>query len=146
MVCRNCGNETGGRYDCLACGYDPTKDDPAVKKIVKPMPTEVTPPPIEILLKKKANVPAILGFVFSILMLIPIPVVGWITCPTSYLVSLILTIVGFTKVKKCRSGRAFSVVSLILCILLTLLVVALVILIVALGGMGVFVELFEQYA
>ena len=139
MVCRNCGNEIGSRRDCGICGYDPAKDDPGAKKNVNAPPAAVKLPPIEVVLKKRVNVPAILGFVFSLLMWIPIPVVGWATCPSCFLVSSILTIIGFAKAKACRSGRGFSIVSLIFCILFALVVIALIVLIV-LATMGIIAE------
>lgn len=141
MVCRNCGNETGTRQDCTACGFDPTKDDPAVQKRANNRPAEVALPPIEVVLKKKANVPAIIGFVCSILMYIPIPVVGWFTGPAFYIAAAILAIIGFVKAKACRSGRGFAIVTLILCVLLVLLIVGTVLLVIALGGMGILAEL-----
>lgn len=141
MVCRNCGNETGTRRDCTACGFDPTKDDPAVQKRANNLPTKVTLPPIEVVLKKKANIPAIIGFVCSILMYIPIPIVGWFTCPAFYIAAAILAIVGFCKAKACRSGRGFAITSLILCVLLVLLIVGAVLLVIALGGVGILAEL-----
>ena len=142
MVCRNCGKEFGGRYDCPACGYDPTKDDPDVRRSEdQASAIENVLPPVEIVLRKKANVPAILGFVCSILMCIPIPLVGIITCPVLYIAAVILTALGFAKVKSCRSGRGFSIPALILCILLPLVIIAFIVIALALGGAGLLVEI-----
>lgn len=141
MVCRNCGKETGGRYDCPACGYDPTKDDPNIKNNVKANSAEATLPPIEVVLRKKANIPAIIGFVCSILMCIPIPLIGWLTTPTFFLSSVILTIIGFVKAKACRSGRGFAIAATIICIVGILLIAIGIVIVLAFGGASLLAQI-----
>lgn len=141
MICKNCGKETGGKRACTACGYDPAKDDPLVEKTAKPLSAEITLPPIEIVKRKKANVPAIIGFIFAILVYIPIPFVGSITSPAFCFLAFILSLVGFVIARNCGSGRILSIVALILCILAVLLIVTFFVLIIALSGWATLMEM-----
>ena len=141
MVCKNCGNVFVGRNDCLSCGYDPTKDDPNFvggEETVE----EVALPPVEIILKTKTNVAAILALVASILSCIPIfPPLWWITEPICWIVGLVLALIGLSAAKTCRKGKGYAIAALCVCAAAVLFAVVWVIAIFVLSGATVLLEM-----
>lgn len=118
MLCRNCQKEIGQQKACQYCGFDPALDSGAVP--VSQTMQYVPPKPVTITPIKSTNGMAITAFIFSLLSVIP--GVG--------ILSFFFSIIGFFKAKKCRKGRAMSVISLLITLLTTAAFAALIYLLV----------------
>ena len=103
---------------------------------------EVALPPVEIILKTKTNVAAILALVASILSCIPIfPPLWWITEPICWIVGLVLALIGLSAAKTCRKGKGYAIAALCVCAAAVLFAVVWVIAIFVLSGATVLLEM-----
>ncbi|MBR2903049.1 MAG: DUF4190 domain-containing protein [Clostridia bacterium] len=90
MLCENCKKEIYNASSCKYCGYDPALDNNDNP------PVEYYPPEeTKIVTRKKANVPSIVGLVFSILGF-------FFPC---YIVGLVLNFIGLARIKYDHKGR-----------------------------------------
>lgn len=102
MFCRNCRKDIGNRTECPYCGYDPALDSVEGGNRIRLI--RVEPKPVQITLNKMSNGSATAALVFSFMGIFIFP--GFI--------SFILAIIGFFRAKRCRSGRAQSVIAMLI--------------------------------
>lgn len=106
MICRNCHKEIGQQPSCQHCGFNPSLDQGGIPAPYTPQ--SVAPRPTEVTLLTSTNGAAVTSLILTLLVPIPLLNLFWV----------IFGIVGFFKAKKCRSGRALSII----CIIINLLI------------------------